>query len=958
MLVDSVQRGKKTLLPGNNIANKKRQTTKSIEMKSGEFSKSESKCEGCVYSCGMCPSCVFAPKPAGCSQCPWKVSDEFRRKFIVDLLLRCRNVHLLENIQRVLGVTSWTWFTYARSRGPTSPQDCRCRRAYQALKGKPSGIDMNEIWDWFGSSPDGIKWRYLCSLFLLCDTELLRMVSNLTSVLLVRQKRRFLQFDLSSTRNINQRDVDNDEDSEDPALMVVPGSLKSMSGVSRYRDFIGRLPVDLSTRILGLLDEHTLRHCQKVSQYWQHLAKQTLEEIKFRRNFQDETNAVVKRFRTINVVSSTYANILEVPVPTNDDENVDIHPGVKKGMPFESAYAKIKTKTVQMEERNVYCGAYFIKVLLNKEDPYRVVDYRGGSLMATGSKDRVVHLFYVASETTVASVMKGHVASVRAVLLYEDRNLVITASCDASIRCWNLKTDRCEMALYGHTGTINCLDAHAERLVSGAKDCIVKVWNLDTGKHFGDFNFKHPGSIQCVKISTTKVYSSCDRGLVKVWDMETASLDRLINAHRCPVRCLFFNEWHLLSGDLNGQVMAWSINYQDKEHLMTFNHPKEVKSLILVYLRVVTGCADGKIRIFNFLNGDCLRYITAEAEEGRILSLHFNEDSILVNTTTSVKLYQFAKVFWDYKDSAEGGQGHVLAQNGFVSEKSAASLRQLSFNAAGAGDMVHVSSSSQKMCDCDFRKSQRAELHYHTPFLTTSTKSQAQVRERCETAKHSVILSEKATYERMKKRGLHHPLTRDSIFLRISAIQRAQCMDEVSINMEYNARLRDSWDPHTQEPLYSDLQSSKQSLQTQRCSLCHTKDGLPRRAKTCVPVLKSTTSQSINTLKDRDITTAPDTTRKHHPCFLSNKAQPHSAHTHLANKRCGVLTTCAKDRANPESCMKTRSSLPRINPCEPIRRAGRIQTAHSDPAERNVQVRRELLQSCERKLSKRDSVAL
>uniref|UniRef100_A0A3Q3RNS5 F-box and WD repeat domain containing 10 n=1 Tax=Mastacembelus armatus TaxID=205130 RepID=A0A3Q3RNS5_9TELE len=474
-----------------------------------------SKCEGCVYSCGMCPSCVFAPKPAGCSQCPWKVSDEFRRKFIVDLLLRCRNVHLLENIQRVLGVTSWTWFTYARSRGPTSPQDCRCRRAYQALKGKPSGIDMNEIWDWFGSSPDGIKWRYLCSLFLLCDTELLRFC-NLT--VFHRSVQEFRIFVIS-----------------DPALMVVPGSLKSMSGVSRYRDFIGRLP----------------------------------------------------------------------------------------GMPFESAYAKIKTKTVQMEERNVYCGAYFIKVL---EDPYRVVDYRGGSLMATGSKDRVVHLFYVASETTVASVMKGHVASVRAVLLYEDRNLVITASCDASIRCWNLKTDRCEMALYGHTGTINCLDAHAERLVSGAKDCIVKVWNLDTGKHFGDFNFKHPGSIQCVKISTTKVYSSCDRGLVKVWDMETASLDRLINAHRCPVRCLFFNEWHLLSGDLNGQVMAWSINYQDKEHLMTFNHPKEVKSLILVYLRVVTGCADGKIRIFNFLNGDCLRYITAEAEEGRILSLHFNED--------------------------------------------------------------------------------------------------------------------------------------------------------------------------------------------------------------------------------------------------------------------------------------------------------------------------------------------
>lgn len=33
--------------------------------------------------------------------------------------------------------------------------------------------------------------------------------------------------------------------------MVVPGASKSMSGVKRYVDFIGCLPVDLSSRILG-----------------------------------------------------------------------------------------------------------------------------------------------------------------------------------------------------------------------------------------------------------------------------------------------------------------------------------------------------------------------------------------------------------------------------------------------------------------------------------------------------------------------------------------------------------------------------------------------------------------------------------------------------------------------------------------------------------------------------------
>lgn len=45
---------------------------------------------------------------------------------------------------------------------------------------------------------------------------------------------------------------------------------------------------------------------------------------------------------------------------------------------------------------------------------------------------------------------------------------------DHTCRCWCLKTDKCVMALYGHTGTVNCLDVHADRLVSGAKDCLIK----------------------------------------------------------------------------------------------------------------------------------------------------------------------------------------------------------------------------------------------------------------------------------------------------------------------------------------------------------------------------------------------------------------------------------------------------------------------------------------------------
>lgn len=46
-----------------------------------------------------------------------------------------------------------------------------------------------------------------------------------------------------------------------------------------------------------------------------------------------------------------------------------------------------------------------------------------------------------------------------------------------------MKTNECVKLLYGHGGTVNCLDVHADRLVSGAKDCLVKGKQLLEEEH-------------------------------------------------------------------------------------------------------------------------------------------------------------------------------------------------------------------------------------------------------------------------------------------------------------------------------------------------------------------------------------------------------------------------------------------------------------------------------------------
>lgn len=115
-------------------------------------------------------------------------------------------------------------------------------------------------------------------------------------------------------------------------------------------------------------------------------------------------------------------------------------------------------------------------------------------------------------------------------------------------------------------------------------------------------------------------------------------------------------------------------------------------------------------------------------------------------------------------------------------------------------------------------------------------------------AKPSVIVSERATSERIKRRGLHHPLTPEFMLLRLNTMQKAQSMDEVGINMERNARLRDSWGPSLdQDPLQlgSELRTLKLSTQARRHPEAQ------KRAQTCIPILKKSLQPTYNKYNSR-----------------------------------------------------------------------------------------------------------
>ncbi|XP_009877376.1 PREDICTED: F-box/WD repeat-containing protein 10-like, partial [Apaloderma vittatum] len=354
-----------------------------------------------------------------------------------------------------------------------------------------------------------------------------------------------------------------------------------------------------------------------------------------------------------------YAKTVDVTIPQLNEEGDVVEEqshkwqGNKKeeGNNLQAAYHGLKTNTILLEERNVFCGSYNIHILMDQSDRSRKVHYSGGNLVAIGSVDHNVRLLDMSRMKEMPLLLSGHAGSVKALFLDEKRGFVLSGSFDLSIRCWDIHSGACVKIFNGHCGTITCLDLHKEQFVSGGRDGLVKVWNLVSGKCLK--TLKHRGVVQTVKMNGTHVVSGSDQGLVKIWCAATGTLVKILEGHQGPVKCLCFDRWHLVTGSTDGYVLAWSMLGNLKRCLIAFHHPKKVLSLEFLCLRVISGCADGKIRIFNFLTGSCLRVLLASSSGNPISSFYVAGNRMVVNSPTTLLMFQFEEIKWDYTLGAD-----------------------------------------------------------------------------------------------------------------------------------------------------------------------------------------------------------------------------------------------------------------------------------------------------------------
>ncbi|XP_028637771.1 CMT1A duplicated region transcript 1 protein isoform X1 [Grammomys surdaster] len=552
------------------------------------------------------------------------------------------------------------------------------------------------------------------------------------------------------------------------------------SGYSRYRDFIRDLPLHLSKYILRLLDKNSLNKCYFVSQHWATLVQQVKVDLSMHSFIQNQITLLQGSYT--RGIDPNYANKVSIPVPKIVDDgkrsrskNQKWKLRTKNDYNLWTAYQNQETQLVQMEERNVFCGTYNIRIISDTFDQNRIIHYNGGDLMAVSS-NRKIHLLDIMQIKELPIEFRGHAGSVRALFLSEEDNILLSGSYDLSIRYWDVKTGACVRIFYGHQGTITCLDLYKNRLVSGAKDGQVKEWDIETGKCLK--TFKHKDPILAARISETYIVSSCERGIVKVWHVVTAQLQKTLTGHEGAVKCLFFNQWHLVSGGADGLVMAWSMVGKYERCLMAFKHPKEVLQVSLLYLRVISACGDGKIRIYNFLNGNCLKVIKVDARGDPVLSFFYQGNRWVVgrmvaHTDSSILVFQFENVKWQYSSDKNKAKKSKDKEE----ERDEASLGDVHSKSSIQGHSLKDSVSSKQ----EFSKSR---VHLKQTKNLSSDDMENSVGE----VSHPLQKFWKV------------PMTPDRFLLTVNALQQAHNSEDFAYPHRPRTQVIDAWGPSIPYP--------------------------------------------------------------------------------------------------------------------------------------------------------------
>ncbi len=222
-------------------------------------------------------------------------------------------------------------------------------------------------------------------------------------------------------------------------------------------------------------------------------------------------------------------------------------------------------------------------------------------------------------------------AWVEALLALPDGRRVVSGARDKTLRVWNAASGECERILEGHAGNINTLCAlHGSCVASGSADDTARVWDIDAGECDAVLT-GHTAAITCLtELSNGRLASGSADSSVRVWRLDAATpgdeaccAHIVLRGHTDGVMCLLALDdgERVLSGSADATLRLWDA--RSGACVRTFvGHEGKVKCVAALGSdgrRVVSASWDASLRIWNTATGACER--TLEGHTGAVQAM-------------------------------------------------------------------------------------------------------------------------------------------------------------------------------------------------------------------------------------------------------------------------------------------------------------------------------------------------
>lgn len=233
-----------------------------------------------------------------------------------------------------------------------------------------------------------------------------------------------------------------------------------------------------------------------------------------------------------------------------------------------------------------------------------------------------------------------------------EKEFLLSCSNDCTVKIWDLELESCIKTIeLGHTKTITSLlyMKHSENdfLFTASKDQTIRLIGLKDGELITKFS-GHQDSVNCLlklkeQLFDFKGFLSCsDDGYIKIWSSESSESVFDLNLEK-PIKCVIaledFDEnvsFAIISGLNTGTILIHDIKNQ--KLLNTLQHSKNDAVTCLCNFQkkdeniLLSGCADGTVKVWNYLNGNLLKNYPENTVPITCLKLALFEGNVIFAT--------------------------------------------------------------------------------------------------------------------------------------------------------------------------------------------------------------------------------------------------------------------------------------------------------------------------------------